>query len=478
MLILSAKLILRRFRLIKLLCLFFGATMLSANGYSQPIDSSPASKIKVYSAKNRYEISQVNRAATYTVLQRSGNWLLVQFAEPFVPVWLSERFVRRDGNQVTVAAYRLNARMQPSLKAPVLATINKGYSSEVLASTDGFVKVYAPNSLSVAIVDPASSGSSEFRGWPNTVNNSELGGTVSQTSAVSGPRLRAVSEPRLRAVSETPLKAVSETPLNAVDETPAVTEKVPAEAVATASESTTPRSHKLAPGDSISVLIFGEPDLSVSNARIPENGQISFPLIGSIDVAGFTTRNIEDKLRSKYAQGYVKNPQLSITIFSYRPIFIRGGVRNTGAFPYTEGLTVAKALALAGGAKNSAATNGISILRDGKTVKTEIAIDSQDLIVSGDVITVAEEAGVSEESSTFIYLHGEVNIPGEYLYRKNLSVEKAIVLAGGFGIRASRKKVSVTRYIDGEEEPKKFKRVKLYFPVLPGDVISVGARLF
>ena len=462
MLFLSAKLILRRFRLIKLLCLFFGATMLSANGYSQPIDSSPASKIKVYSAKNRYEISQVNRAATYTVLQRSGNWLLVQFAEPFVPVWLSERFVRRDGNQVTVAAYRLNARMQPSLKAPVLATINKGYSSEVLASTDGFVKVYAPNSLSVAIVDPASSGSSEFRGWPNTVNNSELGGTVSQTSAVS--------EPRLRAVSETPLKAV--------DETPAVTEKVPAEAVATASESTTPRSHKLAPGDSISVLIFGEPDLSVSNARIPENGQISFPLIGSIDVAGFTTRNIEDKLRAKYAQGYVKNPQLSVTIFSYRPIFIRGGVRNTGAFPYTEGLTVAKALALAGGAKNSAASNGISILRDGKTVKTEIAIDSQDLIVSGDVITVAEEAGVSEESSTFIYLHGEVNIPGEYLYRKNLSVEKAIVLAGGFGIRASRKKVSVTRYIDGEEEPKKFKRVKLYFPVLPGDVISVGARLF
>lgn len=240
------------------------------------------------------------------------------------------------------------------------------------------------------------------------------------------------------------------------------------------------RQHLIAPGDAISLLVFGESDLSIENVRVPESGRVSFPLIGSVAIGGQTTRQVENTLRGMLSEGYVKNPRLSVTIFSYRPIFIRGAVRSTGSFPYTEGLSVAKSIALAGGSKNSAKANGVSVLRDGETIESGLALDSQQKVASGDVITIAEELGVGEDSTLFIYLHGEVAKPGEYLYRRGLTVEKAIVLAGGFTLRGSPKKIKVTRYAGQvkDKEPIHVKGAKLYTPIEPGDVIKIGARWF
>ncbi len=150
----------------------------------------------------------------------------------------------------------------------------------------------------------------------------------------------------------------------------------------------------------------------------------------------------------------------------------------TGAFPYAEGLTVAKALAVAGGIKNSAKANSISILREGETVQSELSADSQYQVQPGDILTVGEEVGVSEEPNFYVYLHGEVKKPGEYIYKRGLTVEKAVVLAGGFTLRASKRKISVSRMIEGQDEPQKLRRVELYMPVQPGDIINVGASWF
>jgi len=96
------------------------------------------------------------------------------------------------------------------------------------------------------------------------------------------------------------------------------------------------------------------------------------------------------------------------------------------------------------------------------------------------VITIGEELGVSEDPTLFVYLHGEVVKPGEYLFRRGLTVEKAIVLAGGFTLRGSPRKIKVTRYTGQgkDQEPVKLKGVKLYTPIEPGDVIKIGARWF
>ena len=167
-------------------------------------------------------------------------------------------------------------------------------------------------------------------------------------------------------------------------------------------------------------------------------------------------------------------------MFSYRPVFIRGAIQQTGSFPFSEGLTVGTAIALAGGSKKSAKVDGVSILREGNVVETGLSVDSQFEVQSGDVISIEEEVGVQEDDATYIYLHGEVASPGEYQFRRDLTVEKAIVLAGGFTLRASRRKISVTRYadVDANEEPEKLRKVKLFTPIKPGDVISVGASWF
>ena len=57
---------------------------------------------------------------------------------------------------------------------------------------------------------------------------------------------------------------------------------------------------------------------------------------------------------------------------------------------------------------------------------------------------------------------------------------EAIVLAGGFTIRSSKKKISVTRYADitADQEPEKLVKVRLFTLIKPGDIISVGASWF
>jgi len=238
------------------------------------------------------------------------------------------------------------------------------------------------------------------------------------------------------------------------------------------------QTHRLSPGDTITLQVFGEPDLSLTAVRIPQSGSVSFPLIGAVLTAGKTTDEVESIVRERLSEGYIRNPKLSISIDSYRPIFIKGAVYDIGAFPYAEGLTIAKALALAGGSKNSAQKNGVKISRGGIIVRQGLSLDSQHQVSSGDIIHVEEELGGDEGSAFYVYLHGEVRSPGEYQFRRGLTVEKAIVLAGGFSLRASRKKITVSRIVEGEQVPQKMKRVPLYLPVKPGDIIDVGASWF
>lgn len=307
----------------------------------------------------------------------------------------------------------------------------------------------------------------------------EMASSAAKESSIANKRPSTAKSPSMDKASSSPIQQKSDNTLNSNSQK-SKTNVEDVKPNQTSLKLETEKTHIIAAGDAISLLVFGEGDLSIENVRVPQGGQVSLPLIGAVTVAGKTTSEVERDVYKLLSQGYVRNPRLSVSIFSYRPIFIRGAVKQTGSFPFTEGLTIAKAIALAGGSKNSANKQGVSILRDGNVVLDSLAIDSQVNVSSGDVISIAEEFGVSEDQATYVYLHGEVVSPGEYLFRRGLTVEKAVVLAGGFTLRASRKKVSVTRYSNKPEgqKPDKLKKVKLYTPVQPGDIIDVGASWF
>ncbi len=230
--------------------------------------------------------------------------------------------------------------------------------------------------------------------------------------------------------------------------------------------------YMISPGDIISVRVFGEPDLSLSGIRVPTDGHISYPLLGQIRINNHTVRSLEQQLTALLRNGFLQKPKVSVSIVEYRPIFVKGGVNSPGAHDYAEGLTVEKALALAGGFSNKGKVEGIIVLRDSGTSEV-VGLDYS--ILPGDVITVPEVAVVNTKE--YIYLHGEVNSPGSYEYRKGLTVEKALALAGGFSDRASKRKIQISRENEAGDWVR-LKKLELNFMVEPGDVITVGASLF
>ncbi|MBL4673853.1 MAG: SLBB domain-containing protein [Arenicella sp.] len=431
----------------------------------------------VFGVSGHRKIAEVRFDSQFKVVKNLGNWRIIEFNQPSVPGWVSSDYVTVANGRATVSANRLNMRIEPSAASPVLVQLIRDYESVISGRKNGFIRVLAPSAFRVALFSgsdlDAESNTSIVKGskWNTdqaTVNDvvSTGGGAGVETSGLGSPRIESSSlDPSMRADQ----RAVISKSKNIVGKTDTNVKQ-------------SERLHVIAPGDSVSLLVFGESDLSIQNVRVPQSGRVSFPLIGSIVVAGRTTSQVEKSVSELLAQGYVKNPRISVTMFSYRPIFIRGAVRQTGSFPFSEGLTVGKAIALAGGTKNSAKPNGVSILREGDVIEQALSIDSQAEVQSGDVISIEEEFGVQEDDAdaTYIYLHGEVASPGEYKFRRGLTVEKAIVLAGGFTLRGARNKISVTRYAgtDTDQEPDTLKKVKLYTPIKPGDIINVGASWF
>ena len=421
------------------------------------------SKISVYTTTSKDKIADVILGDTKILVNEpnagSEDWSKIKLQEKIVPIWVSDKFVQQKGNQAVVTTDLLTARLSPSLDSGVVTVLSQGYSASILEHQNSFIKINAPTDTSFLVLK-------------EDLNK------VSANIVVTSNKQKDVKEYTSSSSDQTDFS--NHKPLITQVSNSSQGQQLQAQTISSTVINDATQAHIIAPGDSISLLVFGEPDLSKENVRVPENGNVSLPLIGVVSVAGKTTRQIEDNIQTILSSGYVKNPRLSVSIFSYRPIFIRGAVQDTGAFPYTQGLSVAKALALAGGALNSAKPEGIRILRDGKEVQSGLRLDSQYQVASGDVITVDEEQGVREDENLFIYLHGEVASPGEYRYRKGLTVEKAIVLSGGFTLRASRRKISITRYINvGEnQQPEELKNVKLYTTIMPGDIIKVRASLF
>ncbi len=231
--------------------------------------------------------------------------------------------------------------------------------------------------------------------------------------------------------------------------------------------------YRIAPGDRISINVYGEQDLSFSDIPVPSSGFITYPFLGQVKVEGLSEVELANELRQGLLDGYLLQPQVSVAVIRYRPIYVGGAVRQPGQKEFSIGMDVERLIALAGGFSEHANEDEIVIQRRGDNGRFEMAVGLSEDVLPGDVVTVGEEI-VTERAEEYIYLHGEVRSPGRYEYSSGLTVEQAIAIAGGFGLRASQRKISISR---GENEDD-LDRVDLDFPVQAGDVITVGASLF
>ncbi|GFD95568.1 hypothetical protein KUL156_10850 [Alteromonas sp. KUL156] len=147
--------------------------------------------------------------------------------------------------------------------------------------------------------------------------------------------------------------------------------------------------YEISTDDTLQVTVFNEPDLSLGEVRIGTNGTISMPLLGQVEVSGLTVQEIEAKLTLLLLDGYLKKPKVSVGILEYRPFYINGEVENPGSYAYRRGLTVEKAITLAGGFTNRADRKQIELVAEKNKDITKV-VGLKASIQPGDVITVNE----------------------------------------------------------------------------------------
>src|SRR3954464_6651408 len=116
--------------------------------------------------------------------------------------------------------------------------------------------------------------------------------------------------------------------------------------------------------DVLAIQVFDQADLG-GKYTVETDGTFSFPLVGRITAGGLTLRTLEGELRKKLADGYFRNPQVSVAVEQYRSrrVFVVGEVRNPGPVPLTGGMTLIEALARAGSTLPSA-SGEVAIVRD------------------------------------------------------------------------------------------------------------------
>ena len=245
----------------------------------------------------------------------------------------------------------------------------------------------------------------------------------------------------------------------------------------------------IGPQDVVTIQVYDQADLG-GKYSVEADGTFSFPLIGRVKAGGQTLRALEQDLKSKLADGYFRNPQVTVAIEQYRSqrVFVMGEVRQPGPVPLTGGMTLIEALARAG-STTSTASGEVAIVRNSQgEVRGPVLPDQNS---GSDVFrasikeleggALSQNLELRDGDTVFvpraetIYVFGQVRTPGAYGVQANMTVLQALSLAGGVTDRGAMSRIRIARLLEGKRTEL---RVKLDDIVQPGDTIIVPERYF
>jgi polysaccharide export outer membrane protein len=154
--------------------------------------------------------------------------------------------------------------------------------------------------------------------------------------------------------------------------------------------------------DTVEIRVFREDELTTAG-QLSADGTITMPLIGAVKMAGLTTDQAAAAIRAKLKDGYLVNPQVSVSIEGRvrRTVTVLGQAQNPGVFelPADRKLTVIEAIGMAGGATRIANTKKITLKRNNGARPQVLNLNLKDIATGkaadlplrdGDVITIPE----------------------------------------------------------------------------------------
>ena len=148
--------------------------------------------------------------------------------------------------------------------------------------------------------------------------------------------------------------------------------------------------YQLGSGDVIRVSVHGEPDLTFDEIRLTDAGTFTFPFIGEVDANGKTPGQVRSLLTDALKDGYLVDPRVSVSVVNYREFYISGEVKLPGGYPYQPGLTLDRAIALAGGLTERASTKRMTIVRGSENGRSAEKATMDTLVRPGDTINIDE----------------------------------------------------------------------------------------
>jgi len=251
--------------------------------------------------------------------------------------------------------------------------------------------------------------------------------------------------------------------------------------------------YKIGPKDLLEISVFGLDELNRTE-RVSEEGKITLPLLGEIEVEGLTKGELENKISQLLEEKYLQDPQVSVFIAEYQSkmVSVLGAIQTPGRHELLGRQTVMDIIAKAGGL-TSEAGDEIYVMRrraDGSNSSVKILID--ELILNGKAeLNIPLEAddviNIPIDKVVQIYVMGQVGNPGALDVKRSMipTLLRAIAQAGGFGERAAKGGVIIKRIKeDGSEERIKvnvkdiIKGKKEDIQLKEGDVVVVPETIF
>ncbi len=241
--------------------------------------------------------------------------------------------------------------------------------------------------------------------------------------------------------------------------------------------------------DLIRITVFQEDDLT-TETRVTKEGSITFPLIGSVQVAGKTIAQTQEEIRSQLDKDYIVNPHVTVAVIEYSKVFVTvlGQVQKPGnvEVPNNGGLDLLGAIALAGGYTTDADMEHVAVRRIVNGAEqvmnfnaTEMARNSTTkpfMMQPGDAVTIPTYV------KGWVAVLGEVQRPGRVDLPKEgtMDVLGALAQASGYTPDADPTHVDIRRTVDGRDTVLTVNATELaqnssvkQFILQPGDSITV-----
>jgi protein involved in polysaccharide export with SLBB domain len=169
------------------------------------------------------------------------------------------------------------------------------------------------------------------------------------------------------------------------------------------------------PGDLIRIKVWREPDLSDSTP-VDADGNVTLPRMGVVQVGGMSADSVRRLIVSTYSR-YLRDPAVDVTVLPR--VTILGAVRNPGVRNVDPTMTIADALAMAGGAAPDGKVDQVELRRRGQRVSAKLRLDArlaETPIRSGDHLVVPQRAWFSRNVGVVIGL-ASLGISLVYLLR-------------------------------------------------------------